>query len=192
MARLADVRGLQGSEQGSEDPQSWRPAPCYGDFTRGKWSRHSDLNRGPAVYETGCTVLVTSRSVPGRAWTNLQLSAKGLRRVGRCRPRGYIPGYTASAFHAAELALSNLCQSVNSRPLRRSSRARVTPRPDDLHVLERGLSDALLGIRPGAPEPALASRPSGPSGLLSARMAPAHCSPAHSRAARRSVRPARA
>ena len=42
----------QGSAQGSARAESIRPGVRRGGFTRGRWSRHSDLNRGPAVYET--------------------------------------------------------------------------------------------------------------------------------------------
>ena len=41
----------QGSAQGSGRLQNWDSRPETGQFTREKWSRHSDLNRGPAVCE---------------------------------------------------------------------------------------------------------------------------------------------
>jgi len=46
------LAGRQGSAQGSGPPSWGLGQPETGHFTRGKWSRHSDLNRGPAVYES--------------------------------------------------------------------------------------------------------------------------------------------
>src|SRR5664280_1048945 len=47
----SSVPFAQGSAQGSARAESIRPGVRRGGFTRSHWSRHSDLNRGPAVYE---------------------------------------------------------------------------------------------------------------------------------------------
>ena len=41
----------RGSAEGLGGPESIRSGGNRGGFRRGGWSRHSDLNRGPAVYE---------------------------------------------------------------------------------------------------------------------------------------------
>jgi hypothetical protein len=81
--RSPSVLCSQGSAQGSEGPESIRPGVNRGGFTRSEWSRHSDLNRGPAVYETAALPL---------SYVGVERNLPRLLRIDRGRSRCSVAG----------------------------------------------------------------------------------------------------